>query len=98
MRHALVFAAAALLLAAPALAETQEQLLSQGPPKTTQPLPDPGHIPMIFGKDANVSGIEMHFGWLLLVCYFGFFAFLWAYTHFGYEKTKPVPERVTTHA
>ena len=23
--------------------------------------------------------------------------FLWAYTHFGYEKTKPVPERVTTH-
>jgi len=55
-------------------------------------------IPMIFGKDANVSGIEMHFGWLLLVFYFGFFAFLWAYTHFGYEKTKPVPERVTTHA
>ena len=58
MRHALVFAAAALLLAAPALAETQEQLLSQGPPKTTQPLPDPGHIPMIFGKDIPWKGGE----------------------------------------
>jgi ubiquinol-cytochrome c reductase cytochrome b subunit len=44
-----------------------------------------------------VSGIEMHFGWLLLAIYFGFFLFLWVYTHFGYEKTKPVPERVTTH-
>lgn len=27
--------------------------------------------------------------------YFGFFIFLWAYTYFGWEKTKPVPERVT---
>jgi len=55
-------------------------------------------IPAIFGADADVSGIEMHFGWFLLLIYFGFFIFLWAYTHFGYEKTKPVPERVTTHA
>ncbi len=54
-------------------------------------------IPEIFGPAADVSGIEMHFGWLLLVIYFGFFLFLWVYTHFGYEKTKPVPERVTTH-
>jgi ubiquinol-cytochrome c reductase cytochrome b subunit len=54
-------------------------------------------IPEIFGPTADVSGIEMHFGWLLLVIYFGFFLFLWVYTHFGYEKTKPVPERVTTH-
>jgi len=23
--------------------------------------------------------------------------FLWAYTYFGFEKTKPVPDRVTTH-
>lgn len=27
--------------------------------------------------------------------YFLFFLFLWAYTYFGWEKTKPVPERVT---
>ena len=27
--------------------------------------------------------------------YFGFFIFLWVYTAFGLEKTKPVPERVT---
>ncbi|MGD8710873.1 MAG: cytochrome bc complex cytochrome b subunit [Ectothiorhodospiraceae bacterium] len=26
--------------------------------------------------------------------YFGFFAFLWIYTFFGLERTKPVPERV----
>ncbi|HEX5514960.1 MAG TPA: cytochrome bc complex cytochrome b subunit [Gammaproteobacteria bacterium] len=29
------------------------------------------------------------------VYYFAYFVFLWAYTHFGWEKTKPVPERVT---
>jgi len=29
------------------------------------------------------------------VVYFGFFAFLFAYTAFGFERTKPVPERVT---
>jgi ubiquinol-cytochrome c reductase cytochrome b subunit len=54
-------------------------------------------IPEIFGPTADVSGIEMHFGWMLLAIYFGFFLFLWVYTYFGYEKTKPVPERVTTH-
>jgi ubiquinol-cytochrome c reductase cytochrome b subunit len=27
--------------------------------------------------------------------YFGFFVFVWVYTFFGLEKTKPVPERVT---
>ena len=54
-------------------------------------------IPAMFGPSADVSGIEMHFGWLLLAIYFGFFAFLWVYTYFGYEKTKPVPERVKTH-
>ncbi|KAB7623839.1 cytochrome b [Alkalilimnicola sp. S0819] len=32
---------------------------------------------------------------ILTIVYFGFFAFLWAYTAFGWEKTKPVPERVT---
>jgi len=54
MRHAIVLAA--LLLAAPAYAETQQQLLTQGPPKTAQPLPDPSHIPMIFGKDIPWKG------------------------------------------
>lgn len=34
-----------------ARAETQAQLLNQGPPQTSQPLPDPSHIPMVFGKD-----------------------------------------------
>ena len=33
----------------------------------------------------------------LTVVYFAFFVFLWAYTYFGWEKTKPVPERVTMH-
>ena len=54
MRHAIVLAA--LLLAGPAYAETQQQLLTQGPPKTAQPLPDPSHIPMIFGKDIPWKG------------------------------------------
>lgn len=39
------------LMAGHALAETQAQLLNQGPPHTSQPLPDPGHIPLVFGKD-----------------------------------------------
>ena len=54
MRHAIVLAG--LLLAVPAHAETQQQLLTQGPPKTAQPLPDPKHIPMIFGKDIPWKG------------------------------------------
>jgi quercetin dioxygenase-like cupin family protein len=55
MRH---FAWLALLglLTIPASAETQQQLLTQGPPKTSQPLPDPSHIPMIFGKDIPWKG------------------------------------------
>lgn len=43
--------AAAMAGAAPAHAQTQQQLLNQGPPATSQPLPDPSHIPMVFGKD-----------------------------------------------
>ena len=56
MRLTIVLAAASLLLAAPVVAETQAQLLNQGPPKTSQPLPDPGHIPIIFGKDIPWKG------------------------------------------
>ena len=55
-------------------------------------------IPEIFGANADVTFIENFFGRTLTVIYFGFFAFLRTYTRFGYEKTKPVPERVTTHA
>jgi quercetin dioxygenase-like cupin family protein len=62
MRLTLALAAACTLLAAPAFfagpvwAETQEQLLTQGPPKTSQLLPDPRNIPMIFGKDILWKG------------------------------------------
>jgi hypothetical protein len=58
MRHAIVFGAAILLITAPAYAETQQQLLTQGPPKTANPLPDPGHIPLVFGKDIPWKGGE----------------------------------------
>ena len=56
MRQFVAALAFAGLIATPALAETQEQLLNQGPPKTSQPLPDPSHIPMIFGKDIPWKG------------------------------------------
>lgn len=51
-------------------------------------------IPEIFGPNADLTFIENTFGRILTVLYFGFFLFLWAYTYFGWEKTKPVPERV----
>ncbi len=53
-------------------------------------------IPEWFGN-VDVTFWENLFGRVMTLIYFGFFAFLWAYTHFGWEKTKPVPERVTTH-
>jgi ubiquinol-cytochrome c reductase cytochrome b subunit len=52
-------------------------------------------IPEIFGPNADLTFIENTFGRILTILYFGFFVFLWAYTYFGWEKTKPVPERVT---
>jgi ubiquinol-cytochrome c reductase cytochrome b subunit len=54
-------------------------------------------IPKWFGADADVTFIENLFGRFWTLVYFGFFAFIWVYTHFGMEKTRPVPERVTTH-
>jgi ubiquinol-cytochrome c reductase cytochrome b subunit len=54
-------------------------------------------IPMLFGASADVTGIENLFGRTMVLIYFGFFVFLWLYTHLGWEKTKPVPERVTMH-
>ncbi|EIL88356.1 ubiquinol cytochrome C oxidoreductase cytochrome B subunit [Rhodanobacter fulvus Jip2] len=53
-------------------------------------------MPVWFG-DIDVTFWENLFGRVMTIVYFGFFAFLWAYTYFGWEKTKPVPERVTTH-
>jgi ubiquinol-cytochrome c reductase cytochrome b subunit len=54
-------------------------------------------IPVWLGADADVTTIENLFGRFWTLVYFGFFVFVWIYTHFGFEKTKPVPERVTTH-
>jgi ubiquinol-cytochrome c reductase cytochrome b subunit len=54
-------------------------------------------IPKWFGEAADATFIENLFGRIWTIVYFGFFVFLWAYTHFGLEKTKPVPERVKMH-
>ena len=55
-------------------------------------------IPEWFGPEANVTTIENAFGRFWLIVYFAFFAFLMFYTWLGKEKTKRVPDRVTTHA
>jgi len=50
-------AASSLLLASPVLrAESLEQLMTSGPTTTSIPLPDPGHIPIVFGKDIKWKG------------------------------------------
>ena len=49
------------------------------------------------GSGAGTDPVETIIGRVLTVAYFGFFIFLWVYTAFGLEKTKPVPERVTGH-
>ena len=54
-------------------------------------------IPQWFGEHADATLIENLFGRFWTLVYFGFFVFIWVYTHFGFEKTRPVPERVTTH-
>jgi ubiquinol-cytochrome c reductase cytochrome b subunit len=43
---------------------------------------------------ADVTTWENAFGRTMMAGYFGFFVFLWVYTRFGLEKTRPVPERV----
>ena len=53
-------------------------------------------IPEWFGN-VNLTTWENLFGRIMPCLYFGFFVFLWVYTYFGWEKTKPVPDRVTTH-
>jgi ubiquinol-cytochrome c reductase cytochrome b subunit len=54
-------------------------------------------FPKLFGSDIDITAWDNTFGRVLTLIYFGFFVFLWLYTHLGWEKTKPVPERVTTH-
>ncbi len=54
-------------------------------------------IPQWFGADADVTFIENLFGRFWTLVYFGFFVFLVVYTWFGFERTRAVPERVTTH-
>jgi ubiquinol-cytochrome c reductase cytochrome b subunit len=54
-------------------------------------------FPKMFGQDIDITMWDNVFGRVLVLIYFGFFVFLWLYTHLGWEKTKPVPERVTTH-
>ncbi len=52
-------------------------------------------IPHLFGPRADVGAIENAFRRVLVATYFGFFAFVWAYTRFGFERTKALPARVT---
>jgi ubiquinol-cytochrome c reductase cytochrome b subunit len=43
---------------------------------------------------ADATFWENAFGRLMTLLYFGYFVFLWCYTHLGWETTKPVPDRV----
>jgi ubiquinol-cytochrome c reductase cytochrome b subunit len=54
-------------------------------------------IPKWFGADADLTLIENLFGRFWTLVYFGFFVFLVVYTWFGFERTRAVPDRVTTH-
>jgi len=47
------------------------------------------------GSGPGTDPVETIIGRFLTAAYFGFFIYLWVYTAFGFEKTKPVPERVT---
>ncbi len=49
------------------------------------------------GSGPGTDIAETYIGRVLTCCYFGFFIFLWVYTFFGLERTKPVPDRVSTH-
>ncbi|KRB08295.1 cytochrome B [Lysobacter sp. Root690] len=52
-------------------------------------------LPRLLGPGVDVNQVENWIGRVLLGGYFGFFAFVWVYTRFGIERTRPVPERVT---
>ena len=53
-------------------------------------------IASLLGEGGNVAAVENGLGRSLVAAYFGFFVFLWVYTAFGFERTKPVPARVTS--
>ncbi|HEX5960409.1 MAG TPA: cytochrome bc complex cytochrome b subunit [Rhodanobacteraceae bacterium] len=58
----------------------------------------PTWLGYLYGNDPQaVVSINLTIARILTILYFAFFVFLWVYTFFGLEKTKPVPERVTTH-
>ena len=54
-------------------------------------------FPKLFGSHIDINTWNNVFGRIMTVVYFGFFVFLWLYTHLGWEKTKRVLDRVTTH-
>ncbi|HEX7325799.1 MAG TPA: cytochrome b N-terminal domain-containing protein [Rhodanobacteraceae bacterium] len=59
----------------------------------------PSWLAHIYGSNAAaIVNADLTIARILTVLYFAFFIFLWVYTFFGLERTKPVPERVTTHA
>jgi len=49
----------------------------------------------VAGIDA--AFVENAFGRFWVAAYFGFFVFVGVYTHFGFERTRPLPDRVTFH-
>jgi ubiquinol-cytochrome c reductase cytochrome b subunit len=58
----------------------------------------PGWLGLIYGSNAEaIVSTNLLLARTLTLLYFAFFVFLWVYTFFGLEKTKPVPERVITH-
>ncbi|MGH8147417.1 MAG: cytochrome b [Rhodanobacteraceae bacterium] len=59
----------------------------------------PTWLGYLYGNNAEaVVSTNLLIARILTILYFAFFVFLWVYTFFGLERTKPVPERVTTHA
>ncbi|HVI58522.1 MAG TPA: cytochrome bc complex cytochrome b subunit [Luteimonas sp.] len=53
--------------------------------------------PRWLGPGADVGATENAFGRFWVAVYFGFFLFVWVYTRFGLERTRPLPARVTSH-
>ncbi|WP_254201141.1 cytochrome b N-terminal domain-containing protein [Lysobacter sp. MMG2] len=54
-------------------------------------------IERVADAGADINAIENWIGRAMVAVYFGFFAFVWIYTTFGLERTRPVPERLTHH-
>jgi ubiquinol-cytochrome c reductase cytochrome b subunit len=54
-------------------------------------------IPKWLGADADLPPIDNLFGRFWTLVYLGFSVFPVLYTWFGFERTRAVPDRVTTH-